>query len=243
MQRNLSLHQYVKTRLLESNFADELCLILISQRYDVHNDVLTEGNGYWCTTYFKVLEECNLVFLGMENKIGTLTFLPTKWCTGNHKPVLPVNPSMFQKELQSFLEGKELKNKTPSTTLQISPDFLKKKSTRRLGKYTIWSGKTVTMRSMNSLKLIGTITILPESTQEKLCTPKNSTFGTAEMSSMHQNTLLHWVKIQESMDLDIGQINCHLSNVNKTLLQINTTDTDISDGQILKNVENLVSYT
>ena len=145
---------------------------------------------------------------------------------------------MFKKESQSFLEGKELKNKTPSATLQISPDFLKKKSTRRLGKYTIQSGKMVTMRSMNSSKPIGTITILLESTQEKLCTPKNSTFGTAEMSSTCQNTSLHWVKTQESMDLNIGQINCHLSNVNKTLLHINATDTDISDGQILKNVRN-----
>ena len=94
MQRNLSLCQYVNTRLLEPNFADELCLILISQRYDVHIGVLTEGSGYWCTTHFKVLEECNLVFLGMENKIGTLTFLPTKWCKGNCKPVIPVNPSV-----------------------------------------------------------------------------------------------------------------------------------------------------
>ena len=43
----------------------------------------------------------------MANKLGTLTFLPTRWCTGNRKPVIPVNPTVFEKELQSFLKDNE----------------------------------------------------------------------------------------------------------------------------------------
>ena len=78
MQRNVSLCQNIDTLLPQPNFADELMLILLSQRYSVHISVLTEGNGHWCTTRFKVLEESKLVLLGMENKPRKLTFLPMK---------------------------------------------------------------------------------------------------------------------------------------------------------------------
>ena len=126
IHRKMNLRQYLNTKLLQPNFADELCLILISQRYNVHTAVLTDGNGYWCTTCFKVLEECNLVFLGMQNKLGTLTFLLTRWCTDNHKPVIPVNPSMFKEELKSSVQENECKKRATSGSLQISPNFLKK---------------------------------------------------------------------------------------------------------------------
>ena len=67
-EKDVTIHQYINTRLLKPNFADELCLILISQRYNVHIGVLTDGNG--SSTHFKVLEQCKLIFLGMENKLS-----------------------------------------------------------------------------------------------------------------------------------------------------------------------------
>ena len=41
------------------------------------------------------------------------------------------------------------------------------------------------------------------------------------------------------MDLDIGQVNLHLSNINKTLINMNSCHADISDAEILKNVRKL----
>ena len=48
----------------------------------------------------------------------------------------------------------------------------KKKQSRRLGNYTICSGNSVTTRSMNASKPIGTIMILPGSTEENVGTQK-----------------------------------------------------------------------
>ena len=55
-------------------------------------------------------------------------------------------------------------------------------------------------------------------------------------TSTPSNTLLQCMGKEQSMDVDIGQINLHLSNVNKSLLDINTGKIDISDGDIVKHV-------
>ena len=92
---------------------------------------------------------------------------------------------------------------------------------------------------MNSMKAIGTITILLESTDKKLCTQKKVNVTTAEIRSTLENISPQSVPRKHSMHLDIGQINLHLSNVNKTLLKLNSSDADISDVDILNNVRKL----
>ena len=104
--------------------------------------------------------------------LGTLTFLPTKWCTGNHKPVIPVNPSKFKKELQSFLEGKELKKKNACSKFANISRFPEEEVFKVIGKIHNMEWEVVTTRSMNSSEPIATTMILPESTEEKLGTPK-----------------------------------------------------------------------
>ena len=153
--------------------------------------------------------------------------------------MIPVNLSVFEKELETFIEGKKSKRKTSAAHFKISPDFLKKKGTKRLGKYTVHSANSVAKRSMSSSKTIRTITLPADNTQENSGTPRLMTSSTAASTSMATNTLSQCMLKEQSMDLDIGQINLHLTNVNKSLLDINTGNIDISDCQIMKHVSKL----
>ena len=71
------------------------------------------------------------------------------------------------------------------------------------------------MRSMNPKKPIGTLIIIPDSTQDNCSIPKNK-FTTAEMSSTAVTVSSHSMDKEEAMELDIGQINLHL----KMLIQL-----------------------
>ena len=92
--KGITLEQHLEKFLTCTNYADELTLVLMSQRYVVNIAVLTSGDGYWSMTWFAILEECKLVFLGMEHKSKALAFLPTKWCIQNRKPVIPLSPEL-----------------------------------------------------------------------------------------------------------------------------------------------------
>ena len=153
--------------------------------------------------------------------------------------MIPVNLSAFEKELETFTEGKESKRNTSAAPLQIPPDFLKKKGTKRLGKYTVHSANSVTTRSMSSSKTIGTITWPADTTQENNGTPKLMTSSAAASTSTATDSLSQCMPKEQSMDADIGQINLHLTNVNKSLLDMNTGNIDIFDGEIVKHVHKL----
>ena len=106
--KGISLKEHLKKFLMCTNYADELTLLLISQRYKVNIAVLTSENGYWSMTRFAVLEECKLVFLSMEHKTKALAFLLTKWCIQNRKPDILLSPQLkeqcnFSKALENFI--------------------------------------------------------------------------------------------------------------------------------------------
>ena len=92
---------------------------------------------------------------------------------------------------------------------------------------------------MNASKPVGTIMILPESTEENVGTQKKPKVATTENSGAQEKTSMHSVKGKEIMDLDIGQFNLHMSNINKTSINMNSCHADISDAEFLKNVRKL----
>ena len=108
-----------------TNYADEITLVSISQRYKVNIAMLTSGNGYWSMTHFAVLEGCKLVFLSVEHKTKASAFLPTKWCIQNRKPVIPLSPELkeqcnFSKALEKFI-FKSSKDHPEDNKLHVSP--------------------------------------------------------------------------------------------------------------------------
>ena len=93
---------------------------------------------------------------------------------------------------------------------------------------------------MSSSRTIGTITLEGNSTHANIGTQIFPTSMMPASTSTHKFTLSQCMGKEQSVDVDIGQINLHLSNVNKSLLVINTGKIDISDGDITNMYEDWV---
>ena len=189
--------------------------------------VLTSGNGCWSMTQFAILEECKLVFLGMEHKSKALAFLPTKWCMQNRKPVIPLSPELkeqcnFSKALEKFIV-KSNKEQSDDKKLCVSPKMFYKhhnqKSVKRLGQWTICTRSSKTADKILKIQADGHTAakgVMPKNPSPATSTPVN--ISTATKVANHIET------VGNDIQTNIGQINFHLSNLNRNLMELSTSD-------------------
>ena len=157
--------------------------------------------------------------------------------------MIPLSPELkeqcnFSKALEKFTV-KSNKEQSDDKKLRVSPKMFYKhhnqKSVKRLGQWTICTRSSKTADKMGKIKADG-------HTAAKGVTPKNSSPAANAPISISTATKVGKCIITDGNDIqtNIGQINFHLSNLNRNLMEISTSDQNpMTQKDMLKNVRSL----